>query len=250
MDVMDIDITHDEWMKLNAIIERIESDVEEDVPVPNTAKPETLPSVLYVPLPIPIPMTHIHHVPLFIPIPYCIPQQSSASISPPTPKPIDKRNIYEYVRKSDKGCKALQKRNRKRKNGERCIDKISAIQTAKSDAKDRVTDLKPLPNIRAEGMHKLSNVIVGGNADGNVPKTSRNRNNGERGPDRKKRRQRRCGRCLLNKGKQHPFHMPDNVEKICKGRGRTRDDCEYWNADDTVKVVPSMHIFDCNTNTK
>ena len=55
-DVVDTDVTAEEWMQLNNIIRRIDSDID----VSPSIKPDTPPaSVIYVPLPVSIPITHI-----------------------------------------------------------------------------------------------------------------------------------------------------------------------------------------------
>ena len=128
----------------------------------------------------------------------------------------------------------------KAKAGKDMLDKLNrALQTAKPAAVDRVAEPDTLPVVHPQAMHNLPYVIAGGTAIGTVPTPSVKRRNGERGPDNpnKKRRPRRCGRCLLNKGKEHPLPMPDDVETKCKGRGRTRDNCQYWNSDDTPKII-------------
>ena len=230
-DVVDTDVVTDkEWMRLNEIIQRIDSDVDEQ---PST-KRETPPAlVVYVPqpvpIPIPVPITQIHHVPLFIP--YCVRQQPWAGI----PHPMSKENCKQKdicKQNTDRGDVTIQKPIRKQKNGERGKDKNSALQTAKSDVEDHVAEeqCKPLLNICAEATHKVPNV-VGGTADGTLTKPNKKRNKkrsrGERGRDISARAPRCCGLCRA---------MSPGTRYNCKGRGGMKH-CEYWNLDKSRKMI-------------
>ena len=219
-DVVNTDVTHKEWMRLNKIIQRIDSDVDE-TPSTNRETPPEL--VVYVPRPVPvpitIPITQVHHVPLFIP--YCIPQQPWAGISHPTPKPTCKQKDIG-IRNTDRGDISIQKPIRKRKNGERGKDKNRALQTAKSDEEDHVAEEqhKPLLNIRADAPHKVPNAIVGCTA-GTIPKPNKKRSRGERGRDVSARAPRCCVLCRA---------MSPGTRYKCKGRGGMKH-CEHWNLD-------------------
>ena len=225
-DVVDTVVTAEEWMQLNNIIQRIDSDVDVS---PSNIKPDTPPTYyINVPLPVSIPITHIHHVPFFRP--FCITQRPSM-ILPPIPKsPREQTN--------NKQRKVVLKTIRKREVCEEGKDKNGVLQIAK--VADRVTNPKLLPITRAKA-NDLPNITVAGDADaGIVPKACIKRTRGERGPDNpnKKRRPRSCKRCVRNKDKVHPLQwaMSDDISTKCKGRGKAREDCEFWNADDTMKV--------------
>ena len=111
-DVADTDdVTHEEWMQLNNIIQRIDSNVD----APSTKQEPSPVSVIYMPLPVPV--THVYQATYILPlfIPYGMSPQQSAANMPPISKPICKRKI---------GKQSKDKLNRKRKVGERGKDKL------------------------------------------------------------------------------------------------------------------------------
>ena len=107
-DVADTDyVTHEEWMQLNNIIQRIDSNVD----APSTKQEPSPVSVIYMPLPVPgissnVYLAIVHTVGMS-------PQQSAANV-PPISKTICRKI----------GKQSKDKLNRKRKVGERGKDKL------------------------------------------------------------------------------------------------------------------------------
>ena len=116
------DVTHEEWMQLNNVIQRIDSNVD----APSTKQESSPVSVIYMPLPVPV--THVYQATYILPlfIPYGMSPQQSAANMPRISNPICKRKVSKQSK---------DKLNRKRKVGERGKDKLG------SEKKRRVLNL-------------------------------------------------------------------------------------------------------------
>ena len=84
-----------------------------------------------------------------------------------------------------------------------------------------------LPSIQAIAAHNATCVTTGGTAIGAIPYSINKSKYAKRGPDKKDRAQRRCGRCKLYKGE---------YALVCYSKGwRGSKNCQFFNDDGTAK---------------